>query len=217
MTDEQGGTPSTDAATGAAASGAPTPAPAPKRSRRRTWTAVGIVAAVIVVAGAGFWVWHEQPSFCNAICHSPMDYYVETYDAGDPHLGITAHAADGVTCLKCHEAELTTQVSEAMAWASDNYPMTEDGTKLATGKEFATEQFCAKSGCHHELGESYDEITANLWGFAGNDEKYNPHASHQDLTLECGDCHGIHEANVLTCNECHDLNMPEGWEAPSEQ
>ena len=117
MTDEQGGIPSTDAA----ASGAPTPAPAPKRSRRRTWTAVGIVAAVIVVAGAGFWVWHEQPSFCNAICHSPMDYYVETYDAGDPHLGITAHAADGVTCLKCHEAELTTQVSEAMAWASDNY------------------------------------------------------------------------------------------------
>ena len=217
MTDEQGGTPSADAATSAAASGAPTPAPAPKRSRRRTWTAVGIVAAVIVVASAGFWVWHEQPSFCNAICHSPMDYYVETYDDDNPQLGVTAHAKAGEACLDCHTAELTTQVAEVCAWVSDTDPMTEDGTKLATGKEFATEQFCAKSGCHHELGESYDEITANLWGFAGNDEKYNPHASHQDLALECGDCHGIHEANVLTCNECHDLNMPEGWEAPSEQ
>ena len=215
MTDEQGGTPSADAATSAAASGAPTPAPAPKRSRRRTWTAVGIVAAVIVVASAGFWVWHEQPSFCNAICHSPMDYYVETYDAGGPHLGITAHAADGVTCLKCHEAELTTQVSEAMAWASDNYPMTEDGTMLATGKQFASEEFCARPECHG--GKSFDEITAGLWGFAGNDEKYNPHASHQDMALECGDCHKAHENQVLVCNECHDLTLPEGWEAPNVQ
>lgn len=203
------------AQTGAAAQ-PPADEPAARKPHRRAWTTVGIVAAIIVVAGAGFWVWHEQPGFCNAVCHSPMDYYVESYDSGDPHLGITAHAADGVTCLKCHDAELTTQISELMAWTSDNYPVTEDG-RLATGKEFATEQFCAKSGCHHELGDSYDEITANLWGFAGNDEKYNPHASHQDLALECGDCHGIHEANVLACNECHDLTMPEGWEAPSEQ
>ena len=192
-------------------------APAPKKSRKRTWTTVGIVAAIIIVAGAGFWVWHEQPSFCNAICHSPMDYYVESYSSDDPSLGITAHAADDVTCLKSHDAELTTQVSEVMAWVSDNYPMTADGTMLATGKEFASEQFCAKSGCHHELGDTYEEISSNLWGFEGNDEKYNPHVSHQDLALECGDCHGIHETNVLVCNECHNLTMPEGWEAPNEQ
>ena len=214
MTDEQGGITSEGAAAPSASGAAGSPAP--KRSHRRAWTTVGIVAAIIVVAGAGFWAWHEQPSFCNAICHSPMDRYVETYDSGDPHLGITAHANADVTCLKCHEAELTTQVSEAMAWMSDSYPVTEEGA-LATGKEFADEQFCAKSGCHHELGDGYDEITANLWGFAGNDAKYNPHASHQDLALECGDCHGIHETNVLVCNECHSLNLPEGWEAPNEQ
>ena len=62
-----------------------------------------------------------------------------------------------------------------------------------------------------------DEITAALWGFAGNDEKYNPHASHQDMALECGDCHKIHENQVLVCNECHDLNLPEGWEAPNAE
>ena len=115
--------------------------PAPKKHPKRGWIVAGVVAAVIVVAGAGFWVWHEQPSFCNAICHSPMDYYVETYDSGDPQLGVTVHAKAGESCLDCHTAELTTQISEVMAWVSDNYPMTEDGTMLATGKQFASEEF----------------------------------------------------------------------------
>ena len=168
-----------------------------------------------MVAGAGFWVWHEQPSFCNAICHSPMDYYVETYDSGDPQLGVTVHAKAGESCLDCHTAELTTQISEAMAWVSDNYPMTEDGTMLATGKQFASEEFCARPECHG--GKSFDEITAGLWGFAGNDEKYNPHANHEDAALECGDCHKAHENQVLVCNECHDLTLPEGWEAPNAE
>ena len=49
------------------------------RVRRKWPIAVGCVAAVIVLAAAGFFVWHEQPSFCNAICHVPMDNYVEGY------------------------------------------------------------------------------------------------------------------------------------------
>lgn len=85
---------------------------------------------------------------------------------------MTVHAKAGESCLDCHTAELTTQISEVCAWVSDNYPMTEDGTMLATGKEFASEQFCARAECHG--GKSFDEITAGLWGFAGNDEKYNP-------------------------------------------
>ena len=189
--------------------------PAPKKRPKRGWIVAGVVAAIIVVAGAGFWVWHEQPSFCNAICHSPMDYYVETYDSGDPNLGVTVHAKAGESCLDCHTAELTTQISEVCAWVSDNYPMTEDGTMLATGKQFASEEFCARAECHR--GKSFDEITAGLWGFAGNDEKYNPHSSHQDMALECGDCHKAHENQVLVCNECHDLTLPEGWEAPNVQ
>ena len=200
-----------DSATGTGAAGGP----APKKRPKRGWIVAGVVATVIVVAGAGFWVWHEQPSFCNAICHSPMDYYVETYDSGDPNLGVTAHAKAGESCLDCHTAELTTQISEVCAWVSDNYPMTEDGTMLATGKQFASEEFCARPACHG--GKSLDEITAGLWGFAGNDEKYNPHANHEDAALECGDCHKAHENQVLVCNECHDLTLPEGWEAPNVQ
>ena len=170
-------------------------APAPKRARRGVIVA-GVIVAVVLVAGIGAWVWHEQPSFCNAICHSPMDKYVETYSEGDPGKLVTQHAAAGDTCLSCHEAEFATQVSEAMAWASDSYPM---------------DEVCARSGCH-----SMDEVVAGTWGFEGNDEKYNPHSSHQDNALECGDCHKVHEKSTLVCNECHALTAPEGWEAPNE-
>ena len=52
--------------------------PAP---RTRKWPiVVGVVVVVLIAAGAGFWVWHEQPSFCAAICHTPMDEYLETYE-----------------------------------------------------------------------------------------------------------------------------------------
>ena len=50
-----------------------------RRQRRRWPVVVAAVAVVLVAAGAGFWVWHEQPSFCNAVCHEPMDAYVEGY------------------------------------------------------------------------------------------------------------------------------------------
>lgn len=184
--------------------------PAKKVARKNKWIVVGVVAAVLVLAGAGFWVWHEQPSFCNAICHSPMDKYVESYYEGDAGKMVTAHADAGETCLSCHEAKLTTQVSEVMAWVSDSYPMGEDGM-LATGKEFATEEFCTNGGCHN-----MNDVVNATWGFAGNDEKYNPHSSHQDNNLECGDCHKVHETSTLYCAKCHDLNLPEGWEATNE-
>ncbi len=184
--------------------------PAPKRAKRG-WIIAGVVAAVVVVAGIGMWVWHEQPSFCNAICHSPMDAYVESYSSGNAGMGVTAHAQAGESCLDCHEATITTQVSEVMAWVSDSYPMDAEGQLLETGKEFASEEFCARSGCH-----DMQEVVDSTWGFEGNDEKYNPHASHQDGALECSDCHKIHETSELMCNECHALNAPEGWEAPNE-
>ena len=45
--------------------------PAAQKKKKKWPIVVGVVVAVLVVAGAGFWVWHEQPSFCNAICHTP--------------------------------------------------------------------------------------------------------------------------------------------------
>ena len=180
-------------------------APSPKRPVQKKWIVLGVVAAVIVVAGAGFWAWHNTPGFCNAICHSPMDAYVETYDSNDPGMLVTQHKEAGDSCLDCHEAELTTQVSEVMAWVSDSYPM--DGDMLATGKEFANEEFCARPECH-----DMNEVVANTWGFCDNEPDENPHSSHQDLALECGDCHKVHEKSTLVCNDCHNLNAPEGWE-----
>ena len=103
-------------------------APSPKRKAKRGWIIGGVVAVVIVVAGAGFWVWHETPSFCNAICHSPMDSYVDTYYSGDQGMLVTAHAEAGNNCLSCHEPVITEQVGEVMKWTSDDYPMTADGT-----------------------------------------------------------------------------------------
>lgn len=210
--DAPGANPTEPAASesGDAAAGRTPDMPQPKRTKRG-WIVAGVIVAVVLVAGIGAWVWHEQPSFCNAICHSPMDKYVETYGEGDPGKLVTQHAAAGDTCLSCHEAEFTTQVSEAMAWVSDSYPLDEATGMLATGKEFATEEFCARSGCH-----SMDEVVTSTWGFEGNDEKYNPHSSHQDYALECSDCHKVHEKSTLVCNECHALTAPEGWEAPNE-
>ena len=105
-------------------------APSPKRKAKRGWIIGGVVAAVIVVAGAGFWVWHETPSFCNAI-------YVDTYYSGDQGMLVTAHAEAGNNCLSCHEPVITEQVGEAMKWVADDYPMTADGTKLADGADMA--------------------------------------------------------------------------------
>lgn len=51
------------------------------RGKSRKWPIIAAVVAVVAaVAGGGFWVWHEQPSFCNAICHTPMDPYLAAFE-----------------------------------------------------------------------------------------------------------------------------------------
>lgn len=88
--------------------------PAPSKKRRRWPVVAGVVAVALVAAGAGFWVWHETPGFCNAICHSPMDPYVESYESGDESLMVTAHAQEGYACLDCHEPKIDEQVAEGV-------------------------------------------------------------------------------------------------------
>lgn len=181
-----------------------------RKNKKKPVIVAGTVAVVLVLAGAGFWVWHEQPSFCNAICHSPMDNYVESYSAGDAGMLVTQHAEAGKNCLDCHNPVITEQLTEVCTWVADDYPMTDDGM-LNTGKEIATEEFCTNDGCHN-----MSDVVNATWGFEGNDAKYNPHSSHQDNQLECGDCHKSHETSTLYCAKCHDLNLPEGWEAANE-
>lgn len=182
------------------------PEEASPKKKRNKLKITGIVVAVIVVLAIAFFVWHETPGFCNSVCHDPMDPYVESISSGDKGMMAVVHADNGVYCLKCHEAKLTEQVSEVMHWVSDDFT-TDSQNMLVPAKDFANEEFCGRGDCH-DTG-NLAEATV---GFEGNDEKYNPHSSHQDLALECGDCHKAHSTSVLVCNSCHALTVPEGWE-----
>lgn len=173
-------------------------APRPKKSRRKLFTVLGIIAAVIIVAGIGGFIWHESPSFCNAICHDPMDPYVEGYYSGDASLLVTAHAAEGDECLDCHKPTIGEQVSELFVWISGDYktplPMTKIGTR----------DFCME--CHDDA-----EMKAATENYNGTSR--NPHDSHYGDTIECYSCHRVHRTSTMYCNECHpDISGPSGWE-----
>lgn len=169
-----------------------------------------VAVAIVAVVCAGAFTWATSPSFCNALCHSPLDNYVEGYESGDPSLGVTVHAAAGVDCLSCHDRSPVRQLGEFAHWATDSYEVDADGF-LVKDDTIATKEFCTQSGCH-----TWEAIVDSTWGFAGNDEEFNPHASHQDGAIECNDCHKMHRANELYCAKCHDLELPEGWVATSE-
>lgn len=168
-----------------------------KRSnKRKKWTIIGVVAAVAVVAGVGFFVWHEQPSFCNAICHQPMDSYVEGYYAKDQRLLASVHEGADVTCLECHEPTLSEQIVEGITWATGDYEVPLEQRSFDDG-------FCLNSACHDASRASLAQATDHL--------KYNPHADYHEV-LACGDCHKVHEQSVLECSQCHsDAYVPEGW------
>ena len=181
-------------------------APSPKKGHKRGWITAGVIVAIVAVAGVGFWVWHEQPSFCNAICHEPMDNYVEGY-FNDATLMANTHKKAQVTCLECHEAKLSEQVAEGMSWVTRAYAVDASGD-LATVGVTADQAFCAKSGCH----EWSDVVSATQdWGGQAG---VNPHASHQGEAIDCSNCHGVHETSYMYCNACHDYAVPEGWEEP---
>lgn len=183
-------------------------ADAPKRPRRKWPVVVGVVAAVLVVAGAGFWAWHEQPSFCNAVCHEPMDAYVEGY-YHDPSQMAYAHGAAGTTCLQCHEPKLDEQIGEALVWMSGDFAMGEDG-KLSTVGVRSDAKMCTGAGCH-----DFEEVVAATENWGG-EAGANPHDSHQGYALDCSSCHTAHGQSYMYCNTCHDYEVPEGWAAPAK-
>lgn len=217
--------------------------PAAKRPRRGAIVG-GVIAAVVVVAGIGAFVWHEQPSFCNAICHTPMDGYLETYEA-EPGQAATdkwgnqvadasgmlsaAHRTNdsNATCLSCHQPVISEQVSEGLSWASGNYTLmatdgnpagelTERGTsQLTEARGVAGDEFCLNKDCHNLTRE---DLTALTEIESDNPAVIirNPH-SWQHGQQACSDCHKAHRASVLTCTQCHaDMELPEGWISAQE-
>ena len=177
---------------------------AAKKPKRKWPIVVGVVVAVLVAAGAGFWAWHEQPSFCNAICHDPMDNYVEGY-YHDASVMAYTHQQEGKTCLDCHEAKIEEQVAEAVSWVSGSYQVDEVGNLATTGVT-ADKAFCAKSGCH-----DWDAVVAATQDWGG-DEGVNPHQSHQGEAIDCSNCHVAHGTSYMYCNTCHDYKIPDGWQ-----
>ena len=203
---------------------------APKKKRKKLPVILGVVAVVLVAAGAGFFVWHEQPSFCNAICHTPMDPYNETYEQAIDTQGVdkwgnevndtrammsVLHREEDVTCLECHVPTIEEQLSEGMAWISGNYtvPLDEYTMKdLTSHRNAPADEFCLNDSCHHVSSvdgsdiKTRDDLTAI---FA--DQTFNPH-SEQHGQNQCSDCHKAHRASVNYCSECHsDAEMADGW------
>lgn len=154
-----------------------------KRAKKRKWPIViGVIAIVLVAAGGGFLVWHEQPSFCNAICHSPMDPYVESYFEGDDLARV--HMENDVTCLECHNPEISQQISEAGKWVTGDFRDPLDAIDYP-------DEDCIE--CHPQ--EEIQQATAGL-------EK-NPHTdAHQ--VVKCNTCHKSHDDQVDYCGQCHD-------------
>ncbi|MDR2109062.1 MAG: hypothetical protein LBP28_06360, partial [Coriobacteriales bacterium] len=137
--------------------------------KKRTITIAAVAVAILAICVGG-WVGHEDPRFC-AICHTPMNNYVEGYYAtpGEPTLDrsgkavadasallVSTHADAGVTCLDCHTANVSQQMGELGAWVSGeyNYPLGERTlVELLEGahQPIADAQgsnFCLVEGCH---------------------------------------------------------------------
>ena len=187
---------------------------------------LGVAAAIVVVAGAGFMVWHEQPSFCNAICHAPQDPLNATYDANSGEAGVdkwgnpveamgdllvVAHKENGdLVCLDCHKATMGQQITEGVLWVSGNFDYPLDERTLTDLNKYvkndSANEFCLNESCHNMSYEDLAKTTASYG-------EYNPHVTedrHQEL--ECGDCHKSHRQSVMACSRCHDeVTTPEGW------
>ncbi len=204
----------------------------PKASlpKKKKLTIIGGIVALVVVLGVGFTVWHDQPSFCNAICHTPMDPYLPTYEAtpgsaavdkwgnevknASSMLAATHRAESDTTCVGCHVPTLGEQVSEGLSWISGNYTVVDNKTfgvvleekgleQLVAARGIASDEFCLNKACHNMTREDLVAATSSL--------AFNPHDKHHGERA-CSDCHKAHRASVYVCTECHsNTKLSEGW------
>lgn len=191
-----------------------------KKGKKKWPIVVGVVAVVLVAAGAGFFVWHEQPSFCNAICHTPMDAYVETYVDGSKDkygnelteeadkMAMMAyyhgHTTEGETtnCLGCHVPTLGEQITEGMHWITGSYEVAGENkagqtiledrelSDLVEARGIAEDEFCLNSGCHH-VTDGGTEITS----------REDLQAATADLDKEYNPHNPQH--GEYACSQCH--------------
>ncbi|MCL2632785.1 MAG: salivary glue protein Sgs-3 [Coriobacteriia bacterium] len=203
---------------------------APKKNNKKLFIIIGILL-VIAAAGSGAWIWHEQPSFCNAFCHVPMDEYYSTYiaEVGEPTFdkygnavsdasGMLAatHREAGEGCLDCHVPTIGEMVSEGLAWIPGSYyfPLSERSLdELTAARKLENDEFCMNKKCHHVSSDGTAIDSREALEAATSDLAFNPHASvHGEF--DCADCHKAHRASVNICSSpgCHsDAIIPPGW------
>lgn len=223
-----------EAAAGEAEAEPAKPAKRKMSKQKRTGIMVAVVAAV-AIAAAGMWVWHEQPSFCNAFCHTPMDGYLTTFNEELGTEGVdkwgnkvsdtssmlaTVHAShEGTNCISCHVPTIGEQVSEGIKWLTGNYevvqskdlhftPTEKSLSDLTAARGIDGEQFCLNSSCHNMTREELAEKTSSM--------TRNPHVE-QHGEVQCSECHKAHRASTNYCSKCHaDAEIPEGWVSYTE-
>ncbi len=189
---------------------------AKKANSHRGLIVTAVVVAVLVVAGTGMLVWHNSPSFCSTVCHTPMSKYVSDFETDSISGSSTAmlaayHGADAnMNCLGCHEATIDEQIAEGMSWMSGNYNFDSATQQLQSrSDEFTTAGFCLKSGCHGNVNTT-DDLTV-----ATADRAFNPHDWSQHGVIACGSCHKAHETSEFYCTQCHlestYSSVPDGW------
>ena len=197
-----------------------------KVGRFKRWqVTVSVCLVVFVAAGAGMMVWHEQPSFCGAICHASMDGYLPTYEA-DPSgsavdkwgnevsdasamMASTHRAYAGVTCLDCHRPTIAEQATEGINFVTGGYtaPLSERNlTNLTAYEDYDDEtQFCLNESCHNMTRQDLVKATAKYG-------ERNPHMAMHNQQRDCSECHKAHRASVNACSQCHDdAPIPSGW------
>ena len=201
-----------------------------KKKGKRLLIVLAVLAVIGVGAGIGGWIWHEQPSFCNAICHVPMDAFYETFMEESGVAGLdkwgnaveepasmlaVTHRESGEDCLACHVPTIGEMVSEGLAWIPGNYyfPLYERTVEdLTEARKIENDQFCLNKDCHHVTADGKAiESRQDLISATASYGKRNPHVDMHSRS-ECSDCHKAHRASVNACSECHnDAPIPKGW------
>jgi hypothetical protein len=178
---------------------------AEKKAKRRPFRlkiVLATVSVIVVVLGGSVITYatqHDNPRFCNAVCHQPMDAYVEGYYSENSSLLVAAHREDDVTCLQCHDASLRQQMDEGVKWATGDF---KDPMEV---RRFASKEFCLVEGCH----APFDELVQLTENYQGTNR--NPHMSPHGQN-ECYNCHNVHKQSNLYCNQCHsDVSVPQSW------
>ena len=178
-----------------------------KRTRRTRLYVIGsVVAALVVSAIAGGLTWHKQPSFCGAVCHSPMAAYSASYT--DPNQLVAKHAkAAKVTCLDCHESKVSEQLTEATRAITGNY-VVQSGYLTPSEPVSFDNSRCL--GCHGSPHASRAELVKKTAAKYG---AYNPHAE-PHFHVPCITCHQMHGPSRNYCANCHfKAGVPAGWRA----